>query len=1206
MQALDIKTFPLIGQSLIEASAGTGKTFTISALYNRLILGHQHQRLGCDEILVVTFTKAATEELRGRLRARVSDTFNQVLRLQNDAIDSNSKDSDLEQFKGYLSFMAAEQQLSEEELLEQLNPWLKANLALMDEASIFTIHGFCQRVLQRFAFDTGVMFSAEMTLDSQQYLQQACEDVWRQVAYGLNREQSQALLAKYSGPNDLLSAVRSRFNQQGVQVRPFYGVHSFDEAWQKFAEAFRQAQHCVATTSEQEINDLLLAGDLDGRSFQKGRVPGWTASNFAYLKGNVNINTPASLERFEPRFMLEKSKSGNRPEHALFTAVETLLASREYVQFFLNLAWFEQIKTRFFELLNRASMLTPNDLLRLLHQALNSSQGQALAEQIRTLYPFAMIDEFQDTDSLQYEIFNQIYPLNQGSNSHGLIMIGDPKQAIYAFRGADIFTYIKAKQALGDQALFTLDTNYRSHSKLVAGVNALFERNPEAFVYHQDIPFLPVKSGGLHDGAAFMVEKQEQPPLQIVFDATEYNAEQARKEAAKQCAAQIAQLLNGTATLGAKPVAASDIVVLVRSRKQAGWIRNALRQESISSVFLTQDSVYKTPDALDLFRWLHAVAHPSDERALRTALASGIQSQSAKALADFLVDEEQWEAALLKQQEYHQLWRTRGVMAAIMRWLESDDLAMRLRQQHDGERRLTNLIHLGDLLQSASRKLQGHEALLRWFAEHVFAEDSTGEEAQLRLESDADLVSIVTIHRSKGLQYPLVFLPFVWDDKNEPHSNSDTLYYDDASQNMVLHLAPEKEHKELALKAATAENMRLLYVALTRAEQGCFVWLMNSHSRNKSNANQSALGTLLKLDNEPDWSQLAQDLASTPIYFGALPNWLIQARQTELELPDTIQAAQIAPRSFDDWRVSSYSQLVAQELEAQPEQALIIKDDEGSVGLAPPKDWLNIAEPVALRVEFDLTNLALTFVKGAQAGNALHDVLEHWDFKNNEQLAMLCESKLQYYGLPYEPQQLPELMEWMRAIVTTPLNNAFGETLSLASLTTGGRLSEMEFHLPVQQRLQPHQLETLLGSSQRFTFNPLTGYLKGFIDLVFEHNGRYYVADYKSNFLGETASDYMEKSLEQAMFDHAYDLQAWIYTLALDALLRLRLPNYSPEQHLGGVYYLFLRGMHLGEHSPQVTAAGKVEQSLGVYYQAPDYAHLQQWRAAFFNGGASA
>lgn len=1216
MHQLNVPSFPLLGRSLIEASAGTGKTFTISALYNRIIAGHNSQRLGCDKILLVTFTEAATEELRGRIRQRVQDSFTDILRMLN---QQPAQDEHLAQ---YIKDIAVQNKQSEQTVLLELKDWLQTNLNLMDEATIFTIHGFCGKMLKRFAFDSGVMFSAELTLDSNSYLQQACEDVWRNVAYSLDFAQSQQLLKTHKSPESLFQAVRTRINRADITILPSSANESFNEVWQALNSSFKQAKELAANVDGIDIQELIQNSSLGKRSYSKNHLPNWINQTYDYLAQDNCAAIHDNVERFTPNHMAEKSKDGVIPEHPLFNALEKVWQHAQALKNVLKNAWLEDIKTRYFELLELAGILTPDDLLRLLAQALESDLGEVLAEQIRTLYPVAMIDEFQDTDPTQYGIFSRIYPQHNAAeeaNQHALIMIGDPKQAIYAFRGADIFTYIKAKRELDDSQRFTLDTNWRSHTQLVEAVNSLFSGHEAPFVFNDDIPFNAVKANGGRDKHAFQVNGETADPLQFWFTGEETNRYQTQQHCALECAEQISQLLTGEACLGTEKVQAKDIAILVRTAKQAQKIRNALNEKNISSVFLTRDSVFKTQEAQDLLRWLHSVAHPTDERALRSALISITQNYSAAEIDELLTDENKWETALATQQSYLNLWLRRGIMAAIMSWLEAEGLAVKLRKTTDGERRLTNLMHLGDLLQQRSRKLRGHEALLRWFSEHVLGEEESGEESQLRLESDANLVSIITIHKSKGLQYPLVFLPYLWDDSFKRFNHEDVIYFDTDST-VKLHLDPGRVEKEKAAKAKLAENLRLLYVALTRAEQGCFIWLKDAidgrtKKTKKSNVANSALGYLLDIEEDPNWPALTERLAENNIPVLPVPQWLSpNANPSANRAIPNLQAAYITPKTWDNWRVSSYSQLAQRvSVDHSIEPMVELKDDEGqatdSANNTPISQLENTTQPVAITQadlftaqEFNPEHIALTFVKGANAGTCLHDVFEHWDFHDNTQLPELVASKLDFYGIGYEQEQLPNMVEWFKAIVQTPLTDAFNNKFSLQQLEHEKRLDEMEFFLPVAG-LTPRQLEGLLGSSQRFNFNPLTGYLKGFIDLIFCHNGRYYVADYKSNHLGFTLADYAPESLASAMQEHAYDMQAWIYTVALDALLSRRIENYDPEQHLGGVYYFFMRGMHLGEQTPLFKGkkTGQTQQAPGVYYHAVDTKKLTQWQV-IFNG----
>ena len=1257
---LDISTFPLLGQSLIEASAGTGKTYTIASLYSRLLIGHHTglAQLSCDQVLVVTFTNAATEELRGRIRERIRHNFEDVVRMRG----GQPVDDDL--FGQWVAQLGLD-----DAGLQTLATWLQANLARMDDASIFTIHGFCQRMLKQFAFDTGVMFSAELVLDADQYLRQACEDVWRNGLYHQQVLATEWLSAVFPTPAELMLTVRNWFARPDACFipSPAPGQVLLPQHWHDAERCFEQVGKLWQQLGDQQILELLQAGDLNGNSYRKASVPGWIREIGLYFSAPFSFNVPDKLGHFGSGMLREKTKkNGVTPQHALFEQIQALvetlqpyLSQLQQLRSMLPVVWFGEVRERYIALLEQAGAMSPDDLLRLLDTALSGPMGQPLAEQIRSLYPVALIDEFQDTDPLQYRIFATIYPAHYpagastlkadpaatqghvdedqgGNNKHasaalpawGLTAIGDPKQAIYAFRGADIFTYIEARRAMKPERIFTLDTNWRSHSDLVAGVNDLFAEHPAPFVFDDDIPFHRVKAAGKEDQQPLRLtlagDTVPAQPLQLWFDEVEENRDQGVWRCAQQCASSIRALLTGTGQLGDQPVLARDMAVLVRSHKQAQIMKKALSRAGVGAVFLSRHSVFRSLEAAELLSWLAAIAEPANERAVRNALATSLQGYRSEQLHQLLVEEAAWEQQLAQVQGYHDCWLRNGIMASLMRWLNDNDRAVRLRQLVDGERILTNLLHLGELLQQASRRLRGHQALLRWFTEQVLDEASSGDEAQLRLETDANLVSIVTIHKSKGLEYPLVFLPFLWSDSYALNPRSRSVQYFDEQQGVVVNLDPDKNAREMATRDSKAEMMRLLYVALTRPVQGCFIWLSAAMSKKTRLLDTSALGELLQTTGTAN-QQLGQHLGDR-IQMSQWPGWPDGDRPLLPAATHVPQALDFSRRLNQWWRVSSFTALSYHA--AGPSEAgysSAAEADAGNpVGFAEadnlrldeanrnPSSSATNVNPSSAPVLFDTAfaeSVAISFPRGAQAGTCLHSVLEQWDFHTRETLTdTILPAELSRFGLlpdatdGQNQAQQPlsgRLAAWLIGVVNTPLDAVSG--LSLAALESQQRLDEMEFCLPIGE-LRSEQLNSLLIESDRdvegirrprLEFSPVTGYLKGFIDLMFCFQGRYYLVDYKSNYLGDQPQHYTGAALQQSMVEHHYDLQAWIYTLALDQFLRQRLPDYAPQRHLGGVYYLFLRGM-----GPKTVAgAGHPSDPCpGVYFRAIDPQALQRWQ----------
>lgn len=1291
MKTLELESFPLLGKRLIEASAGTGKTYTIANLYLRLLLadfqldeatakkesdkGSNLCLQPVDRILVVTFTRAATEELRGRIRDRIRDLYEDVLRLEQETeIEEQECQVDSE-FKALIlrtkdNFYNEDSYNQEQPQKLKLTDWLQSNLTQMDESSVFTIHGFCQRILKQFAFDSGVGFESEMILDAQEYLKRAAQDYWRELAYPMEQEQLSALMTQISSPDDVFWKVRGWLQQDEIELLPkAKSDMDFSTAWQKAKAQYDNAAKVWQDLSEQDLNDLIENSGVDKRSFSKSTRPKRIAAAKAFFSSSAhfNGNIPKDALELGQENLFIKTKKGAAPEHLAFVLIDQLADACDQMSAVLPHHMLAQVKAKFWASMEQANLMNPDDLLRLLANALRGTHGDALAEHIRRQYPFAMIDEFQDTDSLQYEIFNQVYSQEQNS---GLYMIGDPKQAIYSFRGADIFTYLQAGKLLDDDSRFTLNTNWRSHSDLVVATNELFSRHPEPFVLPGKIEFQPVLAAGKSDDGYFHYRGEEKcSPLNFLLNSEGTNRDNGRYNAAEMCAKSIQNILlkgclnnkNESEPAESKAVSAGDIAVLVHNRKQAKLIKDNLKKLNINSVFLSRDSVLNSVEARDLLRWLSAISEPQNERLLRNALACESLNYDAQYLASLLDDEVRWEAELAQLYLLRDRFNQRGVMAFLMAWLEMkpclqglsgitesdatvEAFAIRLRKQADGERKLTNFLHLGEVLQQASRELgiqsglyntdgKGLLTLLRWYSERCQnALLNKSEEQQIRLESDADLVQIVTIHKSKGLQYPIVFLPFCWDEDNTRVS-FDALYHTEKFEKsessiegentrsvLTINTKPDSDAKKKHVAEVRAEAMRLLYVALTRAEQACFIQLENIVKHLKAGPKglllNSAIGYLLEQESvsiDALKERFHEVVEGKQLSLNYYSDWLEDIDKVP-SLPQAItedkavlEAAQFRGKVWDNWRLTSYSQLAKLDSdymhaagdahgENNTHSDLSLDssshfDSEADILVRTADEMSFITEHVIASENTDTSestidtsnesdDVALTvfdFPKGATPGTCLHGILENWNFTDEAQLKEQVEQQLTYYGIDDEFN--PLLNKWMQHVVTQPLTDA---GCCLADVSENNRLVEMEFYLPMTEIRASGVMPLLAG--RRLAFEPMRGQLKGFIDLIFRHDGRYYVADYKSNYLGDQISDYQPEALVEAMEHHQYDLQYWIYSVAIDQYLSRRIPNYEYETHFGGVYYLFLRGMN-----------GKSDGE-GVFFTRPEKSQLEKWR----------
>lgn len=815
-QLLNVFSLPLRGQRLIEASAGTGKTYTIGILYLRLLLGlggvNAFPRpLSVEEILVVTFTEAATNELRGRIRQRIHDM--RLVCLRNGV--------GFESQPEYLELLA---ELSGESQRKFAAQWLQAAERQMDEAAIYTIHGFCQRMLVHNAFESGVLFEQTMIQDEFPIQKQACADFWRRHFYPLNYSMTKVIQSLWASPEALLSEIKP-FLQGDIPliINQPKQVETLEERHQRLILLIESVKTAWLENSA-DFEKLIADSDVDKRSYSTRFLPTWLIKIGEWAQEKTeDYQLPKDLERFSQTVLHKKSKSGLGPEHIVFQSIDELLSqSLTLKDLVIPLAISEVREAITNEKHNRGEMGF-DDLLTRLDGALAQESGKFLAQAISQRFPVAMIDEFQDTDAQQYRIFQRIY---REVNDSALLFIGDPKQAIYAFRGADIFTYIEAKNEVS--AHYTLETNYRSSQNMVEAINHLFGHCQSPFIFEQ-IPFQPVNFAKQNSGKKLIHDGEVVKALTFwQVEAEGVSVAEYEQATASQCAAQIAQYLQGGFqgssyfdNKGAHtPVEASDITVLVRSRREAVLIRDALNRLNIPSVFQSnRESVFSTPEARDLLWLLQAVLTPEKERVLRSALATGILGLTAKQIDDLNHDEKSWEKIVDEFARYAMVWQKRGVLPMLRMIMAQRKIAETLLSGADGERRLMDVMHIGELLQEMSLQLEGEHTLTRWLAQQIAHPDHQSDAQQMRLESDKHLVQISTIHKSKGLEYKIVWLPFA--SNFLPQSKG--LYHDRTDYAVRLDLNDSEENVALADEERLAEDLRLLYVALTRAIYHCSV-----------------------------------------------------------------------------------------------------------------------------------------------------------------------------------------------------------------------------------------------------------------------------------------------------------------------------------------------------------------------------------------------
>ncbi|MBD2802001.1 exodeoxyribonuclease V subunit beta [Xenorhabdus sp. M] len=1204
-------TLPLYGQRLIEASAGTGKTYTIGLLYLRLLLGLGgsaafFRPLSVEDILVVTFTKAATDELRGRIRENIHR-----LRLACIREDVSVNDPIYQQL------------LDEIPDRKSAADWLLLAERQMDEAAIYTIHGFCQRMLAHNAFESGVLFEQTLIHDESQLHKQGCADFWRRHCYPLPLEIATEVSRIWSGPEALLKDISGYL--QGDMPYIVSAADSDETLLSRHKKIIEQIDLIKRQWNEAafDLLELITNSGVDKRSYSSRHLPNWLnkVSEWA-LSPTQDYQLPKDLDKFCQSTLLEKTKKGDAPRHSLFDAIEALYRHPLTVKDIIIPKAIAEVRQSVYQEKLMRGYIGFDDLLTRLDSALQRAGGEQLAEAIRQRYPVAMIDEFQDTDPQQYRIFQAIYryqphqaedglpknpPPENTSAENGLLFIGDPKQAIYAFRGADIFTYIRARSNV--RAHYTLETNWRSSVPMVYSVNKLFSRTELPFLFEQ-IPFIQVNAAEKNQALKFTLHNEEQAALRFWLQSGEgVSKREYEQSMAQQCAAQIRDWLQagqeGKALLHQagkhRPVMAADITVLVRDRQEASVIRDELNALKIPSVFLSnRESVFDTPEAKDLLWLLQAVLAPEKARELRSALASSLFGMSAQQIDQLNRDERAWDRLVDEFDGYARLWRTRGVLPMLRAVMVKYQIAENLLAGNDGERRLTDIMHIGELLQEASQQLDSEHAVTRWLAQQISRPNSQSESQQMRLESDRSLVKICTIHKSKGLEYPLVFLPFICNYKQQKQA----IYHDRQHFDTHLNISHDVEKQKAALKLADeerlAEDLRLLYVALTRSIYHCSIGIAPLIKGNKSKEGDtdlhlSALGYLLQKGEQGNAALLVdclREMSDENIEFRFTEEIADAPWDSQSENLASLEARKFRRAIRDDWRVTSYSGL------QHSASALSAHATFDNHARAFGESVDAIVQSISPKMDIDARGekegeqmLQMTphaFPRGASAGTFLHSILENMDFAHPPEQTWLGE-KLVASG--FDEHWAPVLEQWIDDILNAELNE---QGLKLVHIPRHQQQSEMQFYLPVDKLLHAKELDAvsrrydpLSAQCAPLIFRQVKGMLKGFIDLVFCWQDKFYVVDYKSNWLGESSQSYTQEAMAKAMIEHRYDLQYQLYSLALHRYLRHRLAHYDYQQHFGGVIYLFLRGID------------KDNPGHGVYSYLPPVAFIDELDSLF-------
>jgi len=1126
----------------IEASAGTGKTFEIC----QRVLVRVGDGGDLRKIVVVSFTEAAAADLRRRVRERLQ-TARRLLALRLEGAAWKAPDKP----------MAGWVESADGAALDHLD----RALADFDEAPISTVHGLCSRILRTHAFEAGAPFALTVN---------ASNEVGKHVVNDLLRRMTSELSPTWLAALAFLSLDRKALGDLAELA-----AETELELVPETAEACEPPDLDAWTAAVEAMQVLWEAG---GEDYCVRIV---ATSGLRSVKGGKLKNVRAWVDKptlvrpiHEDVIGVLEGYVAGVPEHLDLTqAIQAVVAlhgtaSLPLAKWANHIRWklVRDVREALVIERRRASTRSYDDLVRSIRDAaFDPQRGPTLRARLAERFHAVLVDEAQDNNPDQWQLLQALF-LDR------LTVVGDPKQSIYAFRRASVHAWFKA---VGEQK-DTLPRNFRSDGPLVNAVNHLFKRWPHSFAgAPQDFDAVQFEHAGRRTDVA-------KSPLELLYipHNSDYFWQGWPKKytidrLAKLAAEQIATLLDSGAKVKGRRVLPSDCAVLTRDNKQAELVRQALADRGIPANLRGKETVLSRKELVaGTAEVLAGFADPSDRDAVSRALASSLVDCTATSIHAWRQGQ-MWTEVVGRCRHWGEVWRRRGVMAALLGWMEDKGGLERLLRSPTGEREVTDLRHLAEVLQrvEAERRLSP-DGLIAWLRRG--GEGLDDDEDGLRVSTDEQAVHIATLHKAKGLEYGFVWLPFSWRSCWEKVQK----YYDRDKQRWVLDVRLGIEPEDGKLDALQ-EDLRLLYVGLTRAEYGCTLfWLppsgesalgyllhrgadgtvaqMRSHARGRTRRRQT---TREDLDA---WASHAHIGLSQATLTADPPRTSWTRPPVTLETSDLERKARLDLR----WRRGSFTTLM--------------EDDEGwTSGDEPPPDTdrgQEIELPEALSEDGELVPLS-EFPAGTQAGDFMHAVLEHHDYDRPEEMEPRVRRELLAHGFDAE--------RWTEE-VSTALNGALevplwpGSEVTLAGLDRSDTAREVDVSIPVcggysakggvtvaklakcfEQPLGAGAPPDVAERLRRLTFKKLRGFLVGQIDLLFRVDQRYFVLDWKSKRLGKRSEHYRPEAMKSAVLESGYVLQYHLYVLFLHRMLRQRLgDDYDYDQHVGGVVYAFLRGMN--------------------------------------------
>ncbi|VAX76719.1 exodeoxyribonuclease V subunit beta [Buchnera aphidicola] len=1162
------KEIPNYGISLIEASAGTGKTFSIILIYLRLILNigikkSYSRPLSINEILIVTFTRASKNELKQRIKKKIYQLY-EICTYQKKEI------KDLEEIV---------QEIKDFKKISKILKKVKKNIDLI---MIYTVHSFFRYILLEQKFLCKKIISKKILPNIKKIQLDATKDFWRKYIYILDKNIVNLLFDKWKTPEKLLEHIYLWINQIDIKFKyNFDKKISLKKQYNNIVEIIKITKS-TWNQENKEIKKLIRKLPLNKKIYNKKRITEWFQAIESWSNQTTsNHFTPKILKYFQFKKIFNNNLFKRNKEFYFFNCVEKIFKTHNlFFEYFIYLSLKEIPKIIQKKKIEKKG-LEFNDLNKIMWAQIKSKKSK-IKKNILKKYTVTIIDECQDIDDIQFNVF---YFLYNNTHKKSLLLIGDPKQSIYSFRGSNIFLYLKFKKKI--KKCFFLNTNFRSSHNVVKGINILFSRFKNPFIL-KEINFQPSKVNLKNKTMQFIVNNKEQAAFNFIINhKKKLTVQEYYSWASKECANSIHKWLSNQYNKKSfivlknqkkRSIKKNDITILVKNKYEASIIQKELEKKNIQSIYTSQkNNIFHTIEAKEIMQIIDSIIDLSNESKFQKLLMTEIFKKNIYDIYQINKKKKEYYFFLEKLKKYYIIWKNDGISKMIEKIILDYNIYKSHTNKKNNNLKTRIFLKLSDILEKKNKIIENKFLLLVWFKRKILKKEiKNGNEVkeEEQILDHLEYIKIITVHKSKGLEYPIVWIPFF----SHRTIKNNQIFYCRKKFKKIVDLKNSKDSKILSNQETFSEEIRLLYVALTRCILHCSIGIAvikNKRIQKEcyTNFHQNSLSFIIQKGKKNTFNNFIKNLYKINtkkiinIQKTSKKKKIIYKKNFLKEklyfLPKTLRIIK------HPWNKISFSKILKYNFKYKKE-------------VENKQNGTNKSIILIKKINYNKVNI-FNFPAGKIYGIYIHDVLKKIDFQKKDNIIKIIK-KLNFISL--SNKWMNYLFKWLCMFISSPLNE---KNLSLNQLKKSNCQKEIKFILPIEDHLKINELnkvmkmfDPLSAKCPDIYFQKTSGIITGIIDLIFYWNKKYYIIEYKSNWLGPNKNYYTHNNIQKEIMQYRYDLQYQIYSLSIHRYLKNKIKDYQYHIHFGGIFYLFIRGIN------------NKDNTTGIYFFKPPYNLIYQ------------